>query len=223
MAKRAPEDLAPAPYRRGPEDLWRTDEAATSPVPARRSPPPPRSLDLSAAEYDRRARVAVKRGEVMPTPERLTKGDITATVPRGREDDPDAVQPRVRRDIEPIFSIKSLSDEEKSAGAHFGRLWRRATREVGAIDYADIRTGRGGDGLSHSRCEALDAFKPLFNCLADTHEGRIHRTRVLLQIAGERRTMREAFGTGRGFTSALHLIVSACQRIVRELSQPTTS
>jgi len=168
---------------------------------------------------------AIRPTPVGPTPERLAKGDVEAFEAR------DYVKPgarthithRARREAEPIRQIRSLSPQEIYAGLHFGRVYRRATATVGAIDYADLRTTSTGESLTHARCEALSELRALWACLADTPDARNQRFAVLKAIAGERRTMDDFAGKGgRRRTAATHMLISCCQRIERHLREKSS-
>jgi len=169
------------------------------------------------------ARAGRKPDPNAPTPQRLAKGDVVSYTPRDFGDSKRgelAPQHRVKSSPEPLRDVKSLSSGEIDAGLLFGRVWLRKVAEVGAIDYEASRGGQGSGGLSHAKCEAYAQWAPLWRCLADTDDGRNYRANALLQIAALGRTVDEIAGKGgRRRTAFVHLLISCCQRLVREIER----
>lgn len=168
------------------------------------------------------SRVGRKRVEVLlPTPERLAKGDIEITPIRyGDQRDADPNRPAVHRAVQrrdnPLKML-ALTEQEIYAAYVFRRAYERTQMEVGAVNL-EFSGGRGGEGLSEARCRALGEFGALCRAVENDPCQRAIRCKLLILVLGQGRTLSSLFPQkGRDFATAKHMLMSSLQRITRAL------
>ncbi len=153
---------------------------------------------------------------INPTPERLAKGDVANWTPRG-ETNPQKQVHRVMPDPNPLAELLSrgtIDHAEYSAGHDFGRLYIRALGQGGEVnmEFIDCRSG-SGDAVD--RLDAASRFRAMCRELGNTDHDRLNRTRVLIEVAGKRRSLREAYPGSRARQVASNQMVIGLQRLVR--------
>lgn len=199
------------PYRRGPEDELQAGEASTAPIPARRQPGATKHVALTDDDYARIEAVRHHRGEELPSPSRVEKGDLVTTLPRGQENDLAAVQHRVRRYEDPLWILHNrgtITREQMRAGHRLDSAYKRATMVIGA---AKPENGPGGGswngGLAHARCDALDEFKALWAKLGADEAERYRLWPTLREVCCNGRSLRDIAGGGGRIVEAFRDIL----------------
>lgn len=179
-----------------------------------------RELDEEIARAERRA---AKAGKVLPTPERLSVGDIEQTPIRyGDQRDADPNRPTVARSrkssddpLREFLARRLISEAAYFAGQQFGRLYERAIRESGAINL-DSLGGGSCDGLSYARAEAMSELHAMCRMLGGSAHDQLVRGRVLIAVCGERRTIRAYAGDGgRARQQASNVLVNGLEALAR--------
>lgn len=170
------------------------------------------------------ARAGRKREEAMlPTPERLAKGDIAVTPIRyGDQRDADPNRPAVHRarksrgnPLDEFRGRRLISDDAYRMGNRIGSLYERATREAGAINL-DSLGGGSCDGLPFKTVEAMSELHAIFRAISRHETERLAMSRILIAVCGEGRSIREFAGDGgRARQAASNMLINALDRMVR--------
>jgi len=173
------------------------------------------------------SRAGRKRREdetILPTAERLAKGDIAITPIRyGDQRDADPNRPAVHRarksrdnPLDEFRSRRLISDDAYRMGNRIGSLYERATREAGAINLDSIGGG-SCDGLPFKTVEAMSELHALFRLLSRHDSERRNMVRLLIAVCGEGRSVREFVGGGgRACQAASNMLVNALTGLARE-------
>ena len=170
------------------------------------------------------SRAGRKRAEVLlPTPERLAKGDIEITPIRyGDQRDADPNRPAVHRSrrsrdnpLDEFLSRRLISNDAYRAGNRVRSLYDRATREAGAINLDSIGGG-SCDGLPFKTVEAMSELHAIFRAISRHETERLAMSRILIAVCGEGRSIREFAGDGgRARQAASNMLINALDRIVQ--------
>ena len=170
------------------------------------------------------SRAGRKRVEVLlPTPERLAKGDIAVTPIRyGDQRDADPNRPAVHRarrsrdnPLDEFLSRRLISNDAYRAGNRVRSLYDRATREAGAINLDSIGGG-SCDGLPFKTVEAMSELHAIFRAISRHETERLAMSRLLIAVCGEGRSVRDYVGGGgRACQAASNMLVNALDRMVR--------
>ena len=170
------------------------------------------------------SRAGRKRAEVLlPTPERLAKGDIEITPIRyGDQRDADPNRPAVHRSrrsrdnpLDEFLSRRLISNDAYRAGNRVRSLYDRATREAGAINLDSIGGG-SCDGLPFKTVEAMSELHAIFRAVSRHETERLAMSRLLIAVCGEGRSVRDYVGGGgRACQAASNMLVNALDRMVR--------
>lgn len=171
------------------------------------------------------SRAGRKRAEVLlPTPERLAKGDIEITPIRyGDQRDADPNRPAVHRarrsrdnPLDEFRARRLISDDAYRAGNRVRSLYDRATREAGAINLDSIGGG-SCDGLPFKTVEAMSELHALFRQLHRDDAERLKHSRLLIAVCGEGRSIREFAGDGgRARQAASNMLIVGLERLAKE-------
>lgn len=171
------------------------------------------------------SRAGRKRAEVLlPTPERLAKGDIEITPIRyGDQRDADPNRPAVHRSrrsrdnpLDEFLSRRLISNDAYRMGNRIGSLYDRATREAGAINL-DSLGGGSCDGLPYKTVEAMSELHALFRQLHRDDAERLKHSRLLIAVCGEGRSIREFAGDGgRARQAASNMLIVGLERLAKE-------
>lgn len=176
-------------------------------------------IDMSARAYDDRQYREAVTGEVKATDERLSKGDITDDVLRElHPGDTETREQRVKRvipDPDPLQALLdrgSIRPREYDEGHRFGSAYERATREAGAINLDTMGGGFNG-GLSMARCQAMSDLGCMVAKLADTEYDRLNRARILIEVCGKRRSLRDLAPGGRAFQRNSNILLTGLRML----------
>lgn len=171
------------------------------------------------------SRAGRKRAEVLlPTPERLAKGDIEITPIRyGDQRDADPNRPAVHRSrrsrdnpLDEFRARRLISDDAYRAGNRVRSLYDRATREAGAINLDSIGGG-SCDGLPFKTVEAMSELHAIFRAISRHETERLAMSRILIAVCGEGRSIREFAGDGgRARQAASNMLIVGLERLAKE-------
>lgn len=161
---------------------------------------------------------------ILPTPERMAKGDIAVTPIRyGDQRDADPNRPAVHRarksrdnPLDEFRARRLISDDAYRIGNRIGSLYDRATREAGAINL-DSLGGGSCDGLPYKTVEAMSELHALFRQLHRDDAERLKHSRLLIAVCGEGRSIREFAGDGgRARQAASNMLIVGLERLAKE-------
>lgn len=176
------------------------------------------------------AKLKVKRmptAEIQPTPERLAKGDVRSYVPRMPGDrtpprrhrvtpDPNPLRDYLDRQPCPPHTTRAEHDRNMlglyEGGQALGAAYERATREGGAVNLDSMGGGFNG-GLSHARCEAMSDLHHMIARLGDTEHDRLNRARILIEVCGKRRSLRDLAPGGRAFQRNSNMLLTGLRAL----------
>lgn len=165
-----------------------------------------------------------KAEAILPTPERLAKGDVLISPIRyGDQRDADPNRPAVHRarkgrdnPLDEFRARRLISDDAYRTGNRIASLYDRATREAGAINL-DSLGGGSCDGLPYKTVEAMSELHALFRRLHTDDAERLKHSRLLIAVCGEGRSVRDyTGGGGRACQAHSNMLVNSLERLAKE-------
>jgi len=159
---------------------------------------------------------------ILPTAERLAKGDIAVTPIRyGDQRDADPNRPAVHRarksrdnPLDEFRARRLISDDAYRTGNRIASLYDRATREAGAINL-DSLGGGSCDGLPYKTVEAMSELHALFRMLHRDDAERLKHSRLLIAVCGEGRAIREIASGARKRQALSNMLRNALEGLAR--------